>query len=81
MGSLSAYEARARQLSLADLRFAISDIQATMRCWPDRDPCEPYMAKLYAEFDAYTVEVAKRERRNAGTPRHSEARYGAHGGA
>ena len=44
------------------LLHALRDIQATMAIWRDKPLSDPYMVKLYAEFDAYSVERYKRQR-------------------
>ena len=44
------------------LLHALRDIQATMAIWHARPLSDPYIAKLYAEFDAYSVERYKRQR-------------------
>ena len=60
MDHLPHYTRKARTMTRAALDYAIQDIQAALACWPDRDPSEPYVAKLLAEFDAYTVELSAR---------------------
>jgi hypothetical protein len=57
---LAYYEARARGMSAAELDFAIRDVTETLELWPDREPTEPYVAKLLAEFDAFTVARQRR---------------------
>lgn len=60
--SLAYYEARAKAKPVAELRHAIQDISATMGVMRERDTRDPYMVKLLAEFDAYTVEMSRRRR-------------------
>ena len=60
--SLAYYEARAKAKPVAELRHAIQDITATMEVMRERDTRDPYMVKLLAEFDAYTVEMSRRRR-------------------
>jgi hypothetical protein len=59
---LSFYEKRAKQLSTNQLLYALRDIRETMTIWRDKPLSDPYMVKLYAEFDAYSVERYKRQR-------------------
>jgi hypothetical protein len=59
---LSFYEKRAKHMPCAQLLHALRDIQATMAIWRDKPLSDPYMVKLYAEFDAYSVERYKRQR-------------------
>lgn len=59
---LARYTARARTMSVAELTYAIGDVKETLTIWRDRDPCEPYNSKLWAEFDAYTTEICKRRK-------------------
>jgi hypothetical protein len=59
---LSFYEKRAKHMPCAQLLYALRDISATMAIWRDRPLSDPYIVKLYAEFDAYTVELHKRQR-------------------
>lgn len=58
--SLSYYEAVAGQHSDASLVFACQDIRDTLALWRDEPLSHPYVAKLYAELDAYRVERQKR---------------------
>jgi hypothetical protein len=60
--TLAHYTARARALSIAELTYALRDLKATLQIHRDRPLSDPYVAKLYAEFDAYSVEVHKRQR-------------------
>ena len=60
--SLAYYEARAKAKPIAELNHAIQDISATMGIMRERDVRDPYMVKLLAEFDAYTVEMSRRRR-------------------
>ena len=49
-------------MDIASLLYAIKDVTETLQAFRDRETSDPYVAKLYAEFDAYTVEVYKRRR-------------------
>lgn len=62
MSLLAHYTARAKGLSTASLLYAIRDVSETLQIHRDRPIDDPYVAKLYAEFDAYTVELQKRRR-------------------
>jgi hypothetical protein len=59
---LSFYEKRAKLMPTGQLLHALRDIQATMAIWRDKPLSDPYMVKLYAEYDACTVELYKRQR-------------------
>ena len=56
------YEKAARGLSVATLNHAVQDIQDTLAVMRERDVRDPYIAKLMNEFDAFTVEMARRRR-------------------
>jgi hypothetical protein len=56
---LAHYEAKAKGMSLVELRFALSDVLETLKNEACYDP--HYNAKLYAEKDAYSVECARRD--------------------
>jgi hypothetical protein len=60
--TLAYYEARAKAKPVAELSHAIQDISATIGVMKERDTRDPYMVKLLAEFDAYTVEMSRRRR-------------------
>tara|TARA_R110000868_G_scaffold388_4_gene3154 strand:+ start:3002 stop:3190 length:189 start_codon:yes stop_codon:yes gene_type:complete len=60
--TLAHYTARAKDMDIASLLYAIKDVTETLQAFRDRETNDPYVAKLYAEFDAYTVEVYKRRR-------------------
>lgn len=60
--TLAYYEARAKAKPISELRHAIQDINATMGVMKERDTRDPYIVKLLAEFDAYTVEMSRRRR-------------------
>lgn len=55
---LTRYTERAKTMQTNELRYAINDIMATPGFKDNHDP--EYTRKLYAEFDAYTVELHKR---------------------
>jgi hypothetical protein len=59
---LSFYEKRAKLMPTGQLLHALRDIQATLSIWRDKPLNDPYIAKLYAEFDAYVVEKYWRQR-------------------
>ena len=42
--------------------IALDTEDEALQCHRDKPTSDPYVAKLYAEFDAYTVEAAKRRR-------------------
>lgn len=60
--SLAYYESLAKVKPVSELRHAIQDITATMGVMRERDTRDPYMVRLLAEFDAYTVEMSRRRR-------------------
>lgn len=60
--TLAHYTARAKTLSAAELLHALRDLKETLQIHRDRPLSDPYVAKLYAEFDAYSVEIHKRRR-------------------
>ena len=59
---LDHYEKRAKGLTIGELLHALRDIKSTLAIWRDRPLSDPYVAKLYAEFDAYHAETYKRQR-------------------
>lgn len=59
MSHLAEYTRRAKQMSDAELAYAVSDIKSTP-AFRDEDPTTGYAAKLWAEYDAYIVEMANR---------------------
>lgn len=58
---LAHYEARAIEMTDADLLYAIRDVRETLDLWRDQIETD-YTRKLWAEWDAYTVEINKRRR-------------------
>ena len=60
--TLAYYEKAARGLSVATLSHAVRDISDTLAVMRERDVRDPYIAKLMNEFDAFTVEMARRRR-------------------
>jgi len=61
--TLAHYTAIAKKLSVAELAGALRDIKETIVFYRDRPLNDPYVAKLYAEFDAYSVELHKRQKK------------------
>jgi hypothetical protein len=58
------YTAKAKTMSDAALLFALDDVRATLAIWDRAEHADPaYVAKLYAEKDAYTVERYNRTQR------------------
>jgi hypothetical protein len=60
--SLAWYERHAKAKPIAELRHAIQDISETLAIHRERDTRDPYVAKLLAEMDAYSVEMIRRRR-------------------
>tara|TARA_R110002096_G_C14118372_1_gene680593 strand:- start:250 stop:444 length:195 start_codon:yes stop_codon:yes gene_type:complete len=64
MSMLAKYTEQAKTMSGDALTHAIDDIKA---CWLAnedwQEPAHPYGAKLWAEWDAYIVELQKRRSR------------------
>jgi hypothetical protein len=60
--TLAYYERQAKTLSVTTLDHAVRDIQDTLNVLRDRDTRDPYVAKLLAEMDAFTVELIRRKR-------------------
>jgi hypothetical protein len=60
--TLQWYTARAKERTQNELAHAVKDISATLPLYRDRDTRDPYVAKLLAEMDAYTVEMIRRRR-------------------
>jgi len=60
--SLAYYEAQARSKPIAELNHALRDISATLPIYRERDTRDPYVAKLLAEMDSITFELARRKR-------------------
>ena len=58
---LAHYTEIAKELETYNLRYAIKDIMDTLTLHRDKPTTDPYVQKLLAEFDAYTVEVYKRQ--------------------
>jgi hypothetical protein len=59
------FTAKARAHSDAALEWAIADIMATQAIWRDAPEHHAYVAKLNAEFDAFTTERQRRQRGGA----------------
>jgi hypothetical protein len=60
--TLAYYESLAKGKPVAELNHAIQDVKATLAIHRERDTRDPYVAKLLAEMDAYTVEMIRRRR-------------------
>ena len=60
--TLAYYEKTARGLSVTTLNMALKDIKDTLHVMRERDTRDPYVAKLLAEMDAFTVELIRRKR-------------------
>ena len=60
--SLAHYEAIAKLKPMNELTYAAKDIAETLAIYRESDQRDPYTAKLWAEFDAYTVEMQRRRR-------------------
>ncbi len=59
--TLTHYTRRACGMLDDHLLGAIADVRETLTIWRDEDPVRnPYVAKLWAEFDAYTTEMQQR---------------------
>lgn len=58
---LAHYTDRAKTVDAYVLRYAVKDILATLKLHNDKPTTDPYVAKLLAEFDAYTVELYNRD--------------------
>jgi hypothetical protein len=64
--TLAYYTDRAKHRSVAEMRYAVTDINATLTLHSDRSIHDPYVAKLLAEMDAYSTEMMLRARRSNG---------------
>jgi hypothetical protein len=60
--TLAYYESLAKGKPIAELNHAIQNVKATLAIHRERDTRDPYVAKLLAEMDAYTVEMMRRRR-------------------
>jgi hypothetical protein len=60
--TLAYYESIAKGKPVSELNHAIQDVKATLAIHRERDTRAPYVAKLLAEMDAYTVEMIRRRR-------------------
>lgn len=63
VSELGHYTQRALTMDVSQLMFAIKDIKATLEVWKDAPMTDPYVRKLWAEFDAYTVRLYKLQKR------------------
>ena len=51
---------RTREQRIHEIDFALADLRETMAIWRDhKDATDPYIVKLYAEFDELTTEKAR----------------------
>jgi len=50
----------AKSRSLDELLNAITDLSSTLQIYKDTPITDPYVKKLYAEFDAYVYEIQQR---------------------
>lgn len=41
------------------LRYALHDIKDSLALWPDKEPTDPYCAKLWREWDDKQAELYK----------------------
>jgi|APSaa5957512535_1039671.scaffolds.fasta_scaffold00673_31 hypothetical protein len=59
-----AYEEKARGMTIAEMEHALRDIKATLDgpLCKTKEPDDPYVIKLYDEWDAYVVEVYRRRK-------------------
>lgn len=56
------YERAAAAMGTYELRCALADVCRTLDGYRDADPASGYAGKLWLEFDAYSVELHKRDR-------------------
>jgi len=55
------FEAKFAAMTDAGIEWSIRDIRETMDIWRDEKPMnDPYMVKIWAEWDAATAEAQKR---------------------
>ena len=59
---LARYTERAKTMTDAALIYAVRDVSETLNLYRDVEPTHDYAAKLWAEFDAYTVELNRRRK-------------------
>ncbi len=51
---------KTREQRISEINFGLKDIQEVLAIWRDhKDATDPYIVKLYAEFDALTTEKAR----------------------
>ena len=62
MSYLVHYTARALEMTTGELIYALADVATTLKYYKDSDPCEGYAEKLWAEWDAYSVELYNRRK-------------------
>ncbi len=63
MSLLAKYTDHATRMTSAALIGALADIRSTLDLYRDVDPAIGYAAKLFAEFEEYTVELFNRRNR------------------
>ena len=57
---MSDFTAKARAYTDNEIRYALADIKSTLALHLDKPTDDPYVAKLYREWDALLAEGAKR---------------------
>ena len=62
MSLLAKYTERAADMETGALIYAAADVVDTLKLYREADPTVGYAAKLWAEFDAYTVELYNRRK-------------------
>jgi hypothetical protein len=58
--TLADYEKQAKTMDIGTLIYALKDVSETLNLRRDLDMQDPYIIKLYNEFDAYSVELHNR---------------------
>jgi hypothetical protein len=57
------YAAKARAYKDDELAYALGDIKSTLALHLDKPPSDPYVEKLFREWDAMIEEAAKRHKK------------------
>lgn len=66
------YTKHAKRLDYDALVYGLADIKATIAIWRNDKPMtDPYMQKLYAEYDAFLIEIHKRDKAKEGILEHA----------